>query len=146
MPDTELSDEEQRERRDAVRERMPRSPFIQFLGLVFDDYQPDDVTMRLPFRHDLTNDGAHYHGGVVASVIDTCGAAAAFSNHDFSRPGRATTVAMSVQYVGACDRSDLVCRATTFKRGKELIFTQIDATDSAGKPVAHGLQTYRIAP
>ena len=123
---------------------MPRTPFIGWLGLVFERYDPDDVTARLPFRADLTNDGTYYHGGVVASAIDTAGAAAAWSNHDFAKGTRASTVSMTVQYVGACKKSDLVCHARTVRRGRELIFTEITATDAAGAVVAHAVQTYRI--
>jgi len=114
------------------------------LGIVFEQYQPDDVTVRLPFRADLTNDGTYYHGGVIAAVMDTTGAAAACSNHDFDKGSRASTVSLTIQYVGACKSSDLVCRATTVRRGKELTFTEITATDPDGKVVAHGVQTYRI--
>lgn len=140
----ELSEEEQQRRRAAVAEFMPRTPFIAGLGIVFDRYEPDDVVLRLPFREDLTNDGTYYHGGVIASVIDTAGAAAAWSNHDFAKGARASTVSMTVQYVGACKQSDLVCHARTVRRGKELTFLEITATDAAGSVVAHGIQTYRI--
>ena len=123
---------------------MPATPFLSGLGVVFDRYEPDDVVLRLPFREDLTNDGTYFHGGVIASVIDTAGAAAAWSNHDFDKGSRAATVAMSVQYVGAAKRSDLVCTARTVRRAKELIFTEITAADAAGAVVAHAVQTYRI--
>jgi uncharacterized protein (TIGR00369 family) len=139
-----LSDEEQAERRKAVFDLMPQTPFIGGLGLVFESIGADEAVVRLPFRSDLTNDGTYYHGGVVASVIDTCGALAAWSNHDFNKGMRASTIAMSIQYVGACKQADLVCRATAVKRGKELIFTEITATDPAGSVVAHAVQTYRI--
>ena len=140
----QLSDEEQHRRRQAIAELMPTTPFIKSLGLRFDRYEPDDVVGRIPFREDLTNDGTYYHGGVVASAIDTIGAASAWSNHDFAKGVRASTVSMSIQYVGACKRSDLVCHARTVKRGKELIFTEITATDADGAVVAHAVQTYRI--
>ena len=139
-----LSEDQQRRRRRAVVELMPSTPYMSWLGIVFDRYEPDDVTIRLPCREDLTNDGTYYHGGVVASAIDTAGAAAAWSNHDFDKGARASTVAMSVQYVGACKRSDLLCHARTVRRGKELTFTEITATDADGNVVAHGVQTYRI--
>ncbi len=139
-----LTDEEQHERRRAVVELMPKTPFIAGLGLVFEEISANNAVVRLPFRHDLTNDGTFYHGGVVASVIDTCGALAAWSDHDFNRGMRASTIAMSIQYVGACKRSDLICRATAVKRGKELIFTEITGTDAEGAIVAHAVQTYRI--
>jgi uncharacterized protein (TIGR00369 family) len=139
-----LSDDEQRRRRLAVKDLMPSTPFIGGLGIAFDRYEPDDVVLRLPFRDDLTNDGTYYHGGVVASVLDTAGAAAAWSNHDFDKGTGASTVALSIQYVGACKRSDLVCHARAVRRGKELTFTEITATDADGRIVAHALQTYRI--
>ncbi len=139
-----LTDEEQQRRRAAVAELMPATPYLAGLGIVIERYEPDDVRLRLPFRADLTNDGTYYHGGVIASVMDTAGAAAAWSNHDFDKGARASTVAMSIQYVGACKQSDLLCSARAVKRGKELTFTEITATDAAGAVVAHGVQTYRI--
>jgi uncharacterized protein (TIGR00369 family) len=145
MPDDEpMTDDEQRRRRAAVAEMMPITPYLSGLGIRIERYEPDEATVRLPFRDDLTNDGTYYHGGVIASVIDTTGALAAWSNHDFDRGMRASTIAMSIQYVGACKRSDLVCRARAVKRGKELTFCEITATDADGAIVAHGLQTYRI--
>jgi uncharacterized protein (TIGR00369 family) len=151
MPEAEdrqrepLSPEQQQRRRLAIRDLMPTTPFIGGLGIVFDRYEPDDVELRLPFREDLTNDGTFFHGGVIASVIDTAGAAAAWSNHDFDKGARASTVAMSIQYVGAAKKSDLICTAHTVRRGRELIFTAITAADADGAVVAHAVQTYRIA-
>ena len=139
-----LSEEEQQRRRAAVRDLMPTTPFLAGLGIVIERYEPDEVTVRLPFRADLTNDGTYYHGGVIASVVDTAGAAAAWSNHDFDKGARASTIAMSVQYVGACKQSDLVCHGRAIRRGKELTFTEITATDASGTVVAHAVQTYRI--
>lgn len=139
-----LTEEEQDRRRRAVAELMPATPYLSGLGIVIERYEPDEATIRLPFREDLTNDGTYYHGGVIAAVVDTAGAAAAWSGHDFAKGARASTVAMSIQYVGACKRSDLVCHARAVKRGKELTFTEITATDADGAIVAHAVQTYRI--
>ena len=139
-----LTAEEQERRRAAVAELMPTTPYLAGLGIVIERYEPDEATVRLPFRPDLTNEGTYYHGGVIAAVIDTAGAAAAWSNHDFDKGARASTVSMSLQYVGACKRSDLVCHAKVVRRGKELTFTEITATDADGAVVAHGVQTDRI--
>jgi uncharacterized protein (TIGR00369 family) len=139
-----LTEEQQLRRRQAILEVMPAAPFMGWMGLVFDKYEPDDVVVRLPFREELTNDGVVYHGGVIASMLDTAGAAAAWSNHDFDKGVRASTVSMSVQYVGAAKQSDLLCHGRTVKRGRELIFTEITASDADGNVVAHAVQTYRI--
>ena len=71
--------------------------------------------------------------------MDTAGAAAAWSNHDFDKGMRASTVGMSIQYVGACKQADLVCHARVVRRGKELTFTDLTATDPDGVVVAHGV-------
>ena len=76
--------------------------------------------------------------------MDTAGAAAAWSNHDFDNGMRASTVAMSIQYTGAAKRCDLLCHARTARRRKGLTFTEITATDADGNVVEHAVQTYRI--
>ena len=81
---------------------------------------------------------------MIASLLDSAGAAAAWSNHDFNKGQRASTVSMAVQYVGACKGADLICHARAVRRGRELTFTEITATDPEGVVVAHALQTYRI--
>jgi uncharacterized protein (TIGR00369 family) len=132
-------------KRAAIAEVFPQTPFIGGLGLVFETYEPDHVVMRLPFREDLTNDGTVYHGGVVASTIDTTAAACAWSNHDFANGSRASTVSMTVNFVGSARKSDLLCTARTVRRAKELIFLEIEATDTEGRRVASAVQTYRIS-
>lgn len=124
---------------------VPANPFLGWLGLVFERYEPDDVRLRLPFRTELSNDGSHYHGGVVASVLDTAGAAAAWAGHDAKPGARTTTVSMTVQYVGGAKGSDLICEARTVRRRRELVFTEVTATDDDGAVIAHAVQTYRIA-
>ncbi|HVM52570.1 MAG TPA: PaaI family thioesterase [Acidimicrobiales bacterium] len=131
-------------KRAAIAEIFPKTPFIGRMGMTFEVYEPDHVRMRLPFREDLTNDGVVYHGGVVAALIDTTGAAAAWSNHDFDRGSKASTVSMTVNYVGAARQSDLLCTARTVRRARELIFLEIEATDADGRVVASAVQTYRI--
>jgi uncharacterized protein (TIGR00369 family) len=139
-----LSEEQQQSLRQAVPRTMLKTPYLAWLGLSFERYEPDEVVMRLPFRVELTNDGTYYHGGVIAAAVDTAGAAAAWSNHDFNKGARASTVSISLQYVGACKQSDLVCHGRVVRRGKELTFTEITATDAGGSVVAHAVQTYRI--
>ena len=53
---------------------------------------------------------------------------------------------MSHDYVGAARRSDLVCTARARRRGRELVFTEIEACDAGGALVATALQVYRIVP
>jgi hypothetical protein len=41
-----LTNEQQRARRQAAHDLMPTTPFLAGLGIVFERYEPDDVTIR----------------------------------------------------------------------------------------------------
>jgi len=63
-----LTEGSKRRRRQAAHELMRRRVH-EVAGDRVRCYEPDDVTIRLPFREDLTNDGTYYHGGVIAAVM-----------------------------------------------------------------------------
>ena len=50
MADTPLSEDEQNRRRQAIREIFPSTPFMGWMGVVFDRYEPDEVVLRLEPR------------------------------------------------------------------------------------------------
>ncbi|HEV2360574.1 MAG TPA: PaaI family thioesterase [Acidimicrobiales bacterium] len=132
-------------RNQMVAEMMGKTPFIGSLGLAIESWEEDLVRVRLPFRAELTNDGEMYHGGVIASIIDTAGAAAAWSGHDPHRGTKSSTVSMTIQYVRAARGEDLHVEARAVRRARELIFLEITASTESAGVVAHALQTYRIA-
>ena len=139
-----LTDDEQRERRLAVRDLMFKTPFIAGLGITAEEWSEDGVRLRLRFDAKNTNDGRVYHGGVMASLMDTAGAAAVWAGHDFDKGAKASTVSMAINYLGAAYQNDLVAEARCVKRGKELAFSEIHIADADGKAVASGVLTYRI--
>ena len=141
-----LTPEDQTKRREFMRGVMTKTPYIASLGIVVERWDPDGVQLRLPFDPELTNDGAVYHGGAVASLMDTTGAAAVWAGHDFDKGTRAATISMTINYTGAASRADLVADAVCVKRGRELAFSEIRVSDADGKPVATGTLVYRIAP
>jgi acyl-coenzyme A thioesterase PaaI-like protein len=46
-----LTEEQQLIHRQALRDVMPKTPFMGWLGIVFERYEPDDVVTRLPLAH-----------------------------------------------------------------------------------------------
>jgi uncharacterized protein (TIGR00369 family) len=139
-----LSDEEQERRRAAMREVMVGTPYMSSLGLQVEEWSTDGVRIRLPFDERFTNDGAILHGGVVASLIDSAGAAAVWAGHDFDNGVRAATVSMTVNFIGAGNRADLIAEAMCVKRGRDLSFAEIHVANDGGKPVASATLVYRI--
>ncbi len=141
-----LSDDEQRERRAFLRATIVKTPYIASLGLVIEQWDEDGVQVRLPFHAALTNDGSVFHGGAIASLMDTAGASAVWAGHDFDKGTRAATVSMTINYLGAAPESDLLADAVCVKRGRDLSFAEIHVHDPDGKPVATGTLVYRIVP
>lgn len=141
-----LSAEEQHRRRRAVRDVFLASPYIANLGVVVERWAADGVQLRLPFAERLSNDGVVYHGGAVASLMDTAGAASVWAGHDFDKGVRAATVSMTVNYLGASRGNDLLADAVCVRRGVDLAFSEIRIADTDGRAIATGTLVYRIVP
>ena len=140
-----LTEDEQQRWRASFRKLMVGTKFIASLGVVVDQWSEDGVVLRAPFDEKLTNDGREYHGGVIASLIDTAGAAAVWAGHDFDKGYKASTVTMTVNYTGRAE-GDLLASARCVKRGRELSFSEIQVHDPRGRLVATGTLVYRIVP
>jgi uncharacterized protein (TIGR00369 family) len=141
-----LSDEEQAARRKAACDVMLGSPYISGLNLHVERWDEEGVRMRMPFDARFTNDGKTYHGGAVAALFDTTGAAAVWAGHDFDKGARAATVSMTINYTGAARGVDLIGEGSCVRRGRDLSFSEIRVSDPDGKLVATGTLVYRIVP
>lgn len=62
-----------------VRESFRRQRVMELLGAQLVDVQPGRVTIRLPFRDDLTQQHGFLHAGVVTTIADSACGYAAFS-------------------------------------------------------------------
>jgi uncharacterized protein (TIGR00369 family) len=140
-----LTDEEQATWRARMAEVMVGSRFIASLGITVEHWADDGVTLVLPFDEHLTNDGREYHGGAIAALVDTAGASAVWAGHDFDRGLRASTVSMTVNYIGR-GTGDLVATAHCTRRGRDISFASIEVADRGGTAVATGSLVYRIVP
>jgi len=129
-----------------IAKMYPSIPFQKLLGIQVLEMAPDRAKVLLPFRADLTGSQSVYHGGVVSSLIDLTGALAAWSGHDPAKGMKASTVTLTVQFLSAAQGEDLVAEGRAVKRGKELIFCDIDVhSKTSGKHIATGVLVYRIA-
>jgi uncharacterized protein (TIGR00369 family) len=135
-----LTEAEQQEWRERFRTIMVGTRFIKSMGVEVAAWSADEVVLRVPFADQLTNDGKEYHGGVIAALMDTTGAA-----HDYDKGLRASTVSMTVNYTGRA-AGDLVATARCVKRGRDLAFSEIRIEDPGGTLVATGTLVYRIVP
>ena len=126
-----------------VQAAMDGSPFIAFLGLQVTEMSPEEgsVTMKMPIRPELERGSqitGQFHGGPVASLIDTVG--------DFAVAiavgGGVPTMNFRVDYLRPSSGTELVAKATARRIGRTVAVVDIDVHDSSGRLTAIGRGTY----
>lgn len=121
-------------------------PYHASLGIRVDQLVADRARLRIPYTDDNSNPGRALHGGVYASAIDAAGVLAAWSGIDDRNPLEPRTLDLSVCYLAAAIGEDIVADARILRRGKELAYAAVDVATDAGRVVATGLITHRMAP
>nr|WP_315593893.1 PaaI family thioesterase [uncultured Cupriavidus sp.] len=101
------------------------SPVARTLGIHFDAVEIDHVELLLPFSMNLITVGDMVHGGVIATLIDVAGAAAAFSNVDLDVVKGGATGSLSIQYLAPAKSATLRAVADVVRRGKRQVVTEV---------------------
>jgi uncharacterized protein (TIGR00369 family) len=125
-----------------IQEMLDVSPFNLFLGLtvVTADASRQEVTMRSPMRPEFERrpGSKQWHGGVIASIIDTAG--------DFAvgmMVGRGLpTVNFRVDYLRPAVDTALVAVSRVRRAGKSVGIADVDVFDEKGALLAIGRGTY----
>jgi uncharacterized protein (TIGR00369 family) len=129
---------------DIFRQFLSTSPYVGHLGIQLTTLQPGMATLTLPFADELVTIGTIVHGGAIASLIDTAAAAAAWSNAELPAKVRGTTVNLTVTYLAPADKEDLQATARVLRRGRSLVYLDVDVTGASGQAIAKGLVTYKL--
>lgn len=128
--------------KEEVQAMLDASPFISFCGLtvVSLDHKAMEITMRSPMRPEFERrpGGGQWHGGPIASIIDTVG--------DFAvgmMVGRGLpTVNFRVDYLRPAVNTALVTVAKVRRVGKSVGVADVDVFDEKGVLLAIGRATY----
>ncbi len=129
---------------DLMRQFLPTSPFVGHLGMRLVDVQPGRATLALPFAPELITMTGVVHGGAIASLIDVAGMVAAWSEAEVTGNPRGSTVALTVNYLAPANNEDLGATATVLRRGRSLVYLDIEVRGASGNLVAKGLATYKL--
>ena len=123
--------------------RFESMPYNRRLGVRVEAGSADAVRIRVPYKDENSNPGRALHGGVPASAIDIAGTLAAWAGLE-DRPGlRSGTLDLSVDYLAAAIGEDIVAEARVLRRGKEIVYADVEVANDAGKMIAKGLVTHR---
>ncbi len=131
-------------RADIIRQFLPASPFVGHLGIQLTGMQQDVAVLTLPFVNPLVTVGTTVHGGAIASLIDTAAMVAAWSDDEIPANRRGTTVSLTVSYLAPADGEDLHATARVLRRGRSLVYLDVDVQSASGTAVAKGLVTYKL--
>ncbi|ABF08465.1 PaaI family thioesterase [Cupriavidus metallidurans] len=101
------------------------SPVAQALGIRLDALGAERVEMLLPFSMKNITVGDIVHAGVIATLIDVAGAAAAFSKVDLDVVKTGATGSLSIQYLAPARAASLRAVAEVIRRGKRQVATEV---------------------
>ncbi|HEX2891818.1 PaaI family thioesterase [Vineibacter terrae] len=118
------------------------SPFISFLNLTVEslDEKAQTVTMKMPMRPEFERGAGtgQFHGGPIASFIDTVGDYAVA----IVLKGGVPTINFRVDYLRPSVGTFLRGKATVRRLGRTVAVVDIDVTDDQGRLCAVGRGTY----
>jgi uncharacterized protein (TIGR00369 family) len=131
-------------RREIIQQFVPNSPLIRHLGMRLEAIEDGRAELVLPFRPELATMDDIVHGGAIASLIDTAGMAAAWSDDTEPESLVGSTVTLNVNYVSAARGQDLTATASVVKRGRNMVFSEVRVTEPGGRVVATGSVVQRL--
>lgn len=118
------------------------SPFISHCGMTVTAVDPEagQVEMRMPLLPHMMRDASvrQFHGGPVASLIDTAGDFAVA----LAVQGGVPTINFRVDYLRPSGGEYLVARATVRRVGRTVCVADVDVLDDQGRLTAVGRGTY----
>jgi uncharacterized protein (TIGR00369 family) len=120
------------------------SPFSRLLGFKGESVEPGRVVMLLPVREEFVGDPRRpaLHGGVVSSLIDTAGGAAAWSVLEEGES--VSTVDLRVDYLEPAGlEAPLRAEAELVRKGNRVCHVKVSVTQGT-RLVADGRAVYNV--
>ena len=131
-------------RREIIQQFVPNSPLVRHLGMRLEAIEDGRAELVLPFRPELATVDDIVHGGAIASLVDTAGMAASWSDDTEPDSLAGSTVTLNVNYVSAARGHDLTATASVVKRGRSMVFSEVRVTEPDGRVVATGSVVQRL--
>ena len=127
---------------DRIRDSFARQGLMSLLGAELAEAKAGLVTIRLPFKPDLTQQHGYFHAGGTASIADSAGGYAGFT----LMPGDSSvlTVEFKLNLINPAQGDFLEATGRVIKPGRTLTVCQLDVWGVAPAKrvhVATGLQT-----
>jgi uncharacterized protein (TIGR00369 family) len=121
-------------------------PFNRFLGIQVTAAEEGWVRMELPFREEFIGDATRpaLHGGVISTLIDTCGGFAVFTAIPFG--DKCSTIDLRVDYLAPGRSETLIAEGKVVRVGNRVGVVDIRCFQPSqpDKAIATGKGVYNI--
>lgn len=122
-------------------------PYWETLGVTVEEvHGHGHVTLGMPMRRQISNRRGVIHGGAIMSLIDAAGGAAArtLTPEGEATPGLPTTD-LNVTFINAA-RGSVRATGRVVRRGRSLVFVQVEVHDEDETLIALSRVTYIVTP
>lgn len=133
-------------------------PFNRLLGLQLDLIEKDSITLRFANREELIGNFLHgiLHGGVISSVLDMAGGAAAMIAVAQKHPthtleqlasllSKSSTVNIHIDYLRPGKGEHFIAKAWILRSGSKISVTRMELVNDESLLIATGTGTYLIS-
>jgi uncharacterized protein (TIGR00369 family) len=127
-----------------LKSEFEAAPYIAGLGVRVESVNAEEARLRVPYKDENSNPGQALHGGVAASTIDIAAALVARAAFSEITDVDCGAVDLTVDYLAAAIGEDITAAAKVLRRGKELVYSDVEVRTGAGKQIAKGLVTHRV--
>ena len=121
-----------------------QSGFYQLLGMEILEVKPGYSRLRVRFREGLTHGGGVGHGGVMASLADSCIACALLGMVESPDQLRLSTIEMKLNYFRPFKEGEMIAEGRIIQKGSAIAVGEMDVHDGEGTAYGKGIATYRI--
>ena len=118
------------------------APWVRELSLAPEAIGDDCVTLRLPYSEHLRHAGGVICGQVFMAAADTAMVVAI--SHVMGAFSPMTTVSLNTTFMRPVKSGDVLVTARVMRRGRNLVFGEIDMHDDKGELAAHATTTYAL--
>lgn len=132
-------------------------PFNQILGLTLDVIEKDHIVISFTMKKDLIGNYMHgiLHGGVISSVLDMAGGAAAMiaaiqkrETDDIAKLAavlsKSSTINLNVDFIRPGKGETFLTKAYVTHSGNRVTFTRMELYNQEAILIATGTATYMI--
>ena len=120
------------------------SGFYQLLGMEIMDVKPGYSKLRVRFRKALTHAGGVGHGGVMASIADSCIACALFGMMEDPGELGISTIEMKLNYLRPFKEGEMIAEGRIIQKGSSIAVGEMDVHDGNGVIYGKGIATYKL--